>query len=136
MAKLDADQVIKKSYDDAQEALKITGTVAVSNSVGQDVIHSVEVDSADIEAVSGNYFEVVASTSATVSEIKVYDTTGATLELATGAAASEVTKIVVGPGSDQTFSVNIPAGTRVSIRSREVSAPGAGSNFIVNLIGG
>jgi len=135
-SKLDAEQVIKGAYNDAEGALNITGTVSVSNSAGQDILHTVELDSADIQGSGGSYFEVIASTSATTKQITVYDTTGSTMELAVGAAASEVTKVIIGPGSDQSFALNIPAGSRISIRSREVAAPGAGSNFIVTLIGG
>ncbi len=135
-SKLDAEQVIKGAYNDVAGALNITGTVAISNSIGQDIIHTVEVDSADIEGSGGNYFTVVASTSANATQLIVYDTTGATLEIAVGAAASEVTKVILGPGCDQTFSLSIPSGSRVSIRSREVAAPGAGSNIVLNLIGG
>jgi hypothetical protein len=67
------------------------------------------------------YVQVVASTSAAVTRVSIFDSSGETLILATGAAASEVIKLYVPPGGGE-YDLAIPSGTRVSIKALTASA--------------
>jgi hypothetical protein len=88
-----------------------------------------------INGSAGAFVTLVASTAADVKRIQVLDTTGAFLGLYTGAAASEVLKIIIGPGSDLTTDCVIPSGTRVSVRRLDSSTNVTAGNLAINFLG-
>jgi hypothetical protein len=88
-----------------------------------------------INGSAGAFVTLVASTAAEVKKIQVLDTTGAFLGLYTGAAASEVLKVIVGPGSDQTIDCAIAAGIRVSVRRLDSTTNVTSGNLAINFLG-
>lgn len=83
-----------------------------------DIVDTAYIDAAST-AIPGNATnpaELVASLSADVSRVQVFDTTGFFLEIMIGAAAAETRKFLIGPGSNETIEVTIPSGTRISVR--------------------
>lgn len=93
-----------------------------------------DASSTNIPGSAASPVEVVATLAAAVKKIQILDTTGGFFGVYTGAAASEVLKLVVGPGSDQTIDASIAAGTRISLRSMTTSAITSG-NVAINFIG-
>lgn len=68
------------------------------------------------------YTQLVASTSNATTEIEIFDSSGQTLALATGAAASEVIQIYIFPGGNGRVPLTIAAGTRVSVKAISATA--------------
>lgn len=68
------------------------------------------------------YVELVASNADVVNELFIFDSSGQTIVLATGAAASEVDKLYIVPGGNGLVPLAIPAGTRVSIKAVSANA--------------
>lgn len=79
------------------------------------------------------YTQLIASTAAAYQEIEIFDSSGQTLKIAFGAAASEVDKFLVFPGGNGRIKRNIPSGTRISIKA--VSATASVGEIDVNLYG-
>jgi hypothetical protein len=82
---------------------------------------------------TGAYVELLASTAAEYKEIHVIDTSGQTLKIAFGAAASEVDKIIVPPGGAYPIKLTIPASTRISIRA--ISSTASTGDVCIQLLG-
>jgi hypothetical protein len=144
---LDPGNVIKQVYDPASESIKanITGSSGpieiVANTpipveiggVGTvDVLLSIEVPFSSIPDSASAPFELIASLSKQARTIKVYDTTGETMQLRTGAGAGTLLYLT-GPGDDASTTVTVPVSTRISLRSNGV-APTAGS-FLITITG-
>lgn len=68
------------------------------------------------------YLQLIASMANAVSRIALWNTSGSIIRLATGAAASEVDAVYVGPGGAVVYDVEIAASTRVSIRALDQTA--------------
>ncbi len=150
ITKLDYEQVIQNSFDEPNNALRvtgnfsstatasITGVVSVTGEVltdeDLDVFSNNNINSSGINSVTGNYLQIVASTASAIRQIAVYDTTGSSLSIAKGAASGEINILYTGPGDSGTYPVQVPAGSRISIRSLESTAPSTGANIIVRLI--
>lgn len=79
------------------------------------------------------YTTLIASTAAAATRIEIFDSSGETLLLAFGAAASEVDKIYILPGGNGSILLTIPVGTRLSIKA--VSANASTGELTVNLYG-
>jgi len=129
MSQLDPGQIIKLVYDSATEAIKVADANATN-----DILASYEIDFSDIDGSGGSLYEVTAATSDDVKQILLYDTTGISISLYTGGSGSETLKTLVGPGNDMVLPIQIPSGTRLSIRATGSSAPSAGKFYIL-LIG-
>lgn len=80
-----------------------------------------------------SYSELVASLSAAVSEVEIYDSSGKTLVLATGSAGSEVNKIYIMPGGNQKIPLTLASGTRVAVKA--VSEAATYGELVVNFYG-
>lgn len=65
---------------------------------------------------TGAYVQLVASTSDTTNHVHIFDSSGQTLVLATGAALSESNKLYIPPGGISA-DLTIASGTRVSIKA-------------------
>lgn len=109
-----------------QEALDV-------NLAAKDVTEFVRNDYTSTSVTTGAYVQLIASTSADISKMQIFDSSGQTLVIATGAAASEVDKFYVFPGGNGDIDVNIPSGTRISIKA--VSATADAGEIAINLIG-
>jgi hypothetical protein len=145
---LDAPQVIVHSFDEPNNAIRVDGigtagavtiegtgpsgevTVIVSNATGLDIVASYNIP---YTSLTTSYFQVVASTAAAVSKIANYDTSGETIELALGGSGSEVVKMILGPGNDQYLDIDIPAGSRIAVRT--VGSNASAGSLVLNLIG-
>jgi hypothetical protein len=73
-------------------------------------------------ATTGAYLQILASTSAAVGRIEIFDSSGQTLVLATGAMGSEVNLIYIFPGGNGQTNVSIPSGTRLSVKAISANA--------------
>jgi len=76
------------------------------------------------------WLQLAASISSTVNFIEIFDSTGFTARLGTGAASSEVDLLLDVPGGNGHIPVFVNAGTRVSMRP--LVAPPAGSEVVIN----
>jgi len=76
------------------------------------------------------YTQLVASIATATKEIEIFDSSGQTLYLATGAPGSEVDQILIFPGGNGRVRLIIPLGSRVSIKS--VSATASDGEIDVN----
>jgi hypothetical protein len=79
---------------------------------------SVRNDYSSVNVLTSAWVQLIASTAAEIDLLTVFDSCGQTLELGTGAAASESRQLIIPPGGvDGQFQLRIPAGTRVSVRA-------------------
>lgn len=76
------------------------------------------------------WVELIASLAADVSEIEIFDSSGETLELGTGAGAAETRLIYVTPGGNERVPVSIASGTRISIQA--VSGDALVGELVIN----
>jgi hypothetical protein len=66
---------------------------------------------------TGAYVQLSAALTATCTEIEIFDSSGQTLQLATGAAASEVPFLNIFPGGNGRVPAYVPAGSRLAVRA-------------------
>lgn len=101
------------------------------------VVETLFVDTASttINGSAGALVQVVASTAAAVKKMQILDTTGAFIGLYVGAAASEVLKVIIGPGSDQTIEHAIPASSRITVRRLDSTSNITTGVLAINFIG-
>jgi len=78
---------------------------------------------------TGAYVQLVASTTLATKEIEIFDSSGQTLVLATGAIAAEVDQMLIFPGGNGRVKLAIPAASRVSIKAISATAD-VGENSI------
>lgn len=81
---------------------------------------------------TGAYVQLVASTAAEINELDVFDSSGETLVFAVGAAASEVDQFYICPGGNGKISLNIPSGSRLSVKA--VSANATVGELLINCL--
>lgn len=96
------------------------------------------VDTARNDYSSGNvttsaYTQLVASLGSACKEVEIFDSSGQTLLLATGAAASETDQIYIIPGGNGRVPLSIAASTRVSVKA--VSATADSGEITINFYG-
>lgn len=94
-----------------------------------------DTSSTNIAGSASSPTQVVASTAAAVKKLQILDTTGAFIGLYTGAVASEVLQLVIGPGSDQTIEHSIPASTRISLKRLDSTTAVSSGIVAINFIG-
>ena len=68
------------------------------------------------------YVQLVASTANIINSLDVFDSSGQTLVFAVGAAGVEVNKFYIFPGGNGKVSLNIPAGSRLSVKAISANA--------------
>lgn len=79
-------------------------------------------DYSSVNVTTSAYTQLIASTANEYQEIQVFDSSGQTLKLATGAPASEVDKIIIPPGGTLPIKLRIASGTRISIKALSATA--------------
>lgn len=79
-------------------------------------------DYSSVNVTTSAYVTLVASLTSACTEVEIFDSSGQTLYLATGAAASEVNQILIFPGGNGRVPLAIAAGTRVSIKAVSATA--------------
>lgn len=102
-------------------------------SAALDVTEFIRNDYTGTNVTTAAYVQLIASTASDIKKMRIFDSSGQTLVIATGAAASEVDKFLVFPGGNEEIEVNIPAGTRISIKA--ISATADSGEILINLIG-
>lgn len=108
-------------------------TVSVTQASGRSVVTTVRNDYSSVNVTTGAWVQLVASLSATVNMIEIFDSSGQTLEIGTGAVASETRLIILTPGGNGQVPVTIASGTRVSIRA--ISATASSGELDINFYG-
>jgi len=98
-----------------------------------DVIEFARNDYTSTSVGTGAYVELVSSTSAEIKKIQIFDSSGQTLVIATGASSSEVDKLYVFPGGNGDIDVSIPASTRISIKA--ISDTANAGEISINFLG-
>jgi len=77
---------------------------------------------ASTPVTSAAYVQLVASTTSAANMIEIFDSSGETLYLAVGAAASEVDQLIIIPGGNGQVPIAIPASSRISVKATSTSA--------------
>lgn len=105
--------------------------VSVSNNdVSETIYHSYESTPVD----TTTWQEIVAALAAAAVKLQIFDSSGELMELGIGAAAAETRKLLITPGGNGLIDVQIPAGTRLSVRA--VSAAASVGFLAINVIEG
>jgi len=101
-----------------------------------DVSETIINDYGTTPVTTGAWVQVLAATANKTVKANIFDSSGCLIELGTGAAASEVRKLLITPGGPGMIEVQIPAATRLSVRAVNTSVSGnATSGFLaINLI--
>lgn len=89
---------------------------------GKGVVTTTRNDYSSTNVTTGAWVELIASTASIINEFEIFDSSGETLELGTGAAAAETRLILVFPGGNGRVPVRIASGTRISIRAVSATA--------------
>jgi hypothetical protein len=104
----------------------------LTSPVTKNVIEAVRIDYSVTPVTTLAWTQVIAATSASVEWMDIFDSSGETLEIGTGAAGAEVQLGYVIPGGNSLYNV-IPAGTRIALRA--VSNNATVGEFVVNMFG-
>jgi hypothetical protein len=107
-------------------------TVPASSTIS--VVDKLRHDYSSVNVTTGAYVQLIASTTGTIRKLEIFDSSGRTLVLATGAAASEVDLLYITPGGNGTITVTIASGTRLSIKA--VSANATAGELVLNTYNG
>jgi hypothetical protein len=76
-----------------------------------------------VNVTTAAYTELIAATAAAINVLNIFDSSGQTMILATGAAASEVDLLFIPPGGfNAPMEIAIAAGTRLSIKALSANA--------------
>lgn len=128
-----------------QTALAVSGSVAISNFPASQAVTSsspsfsaaskVLVDFAATNVTNAAYVQILASLAVTTKTIQVFMSSGQPLLLAIGAAASEVDTAYLLPGGNGLLNVQIPAGSRLSVKALPAAATVIEGTLIINVMG-
>ena len=106
----------------ATDKVDVSGSSVTATVALLDTSEFVRNDYSSVNVTTGAYVTLIASTAFAVKRMQVFDSSGQTLKIATGAAASEVDRFLVFPGGNGDVDIAVPAGTRISIRAVSASA--------------
>lgn len=120
-----------------QTSIPVTGSLSSVKLSVVDLLDAniLDASSTNIPGSASSPVQVVASTASAIQALQLLDTTGAFIGVYTGAAASEVLKLVMGPGSDQTIEHAIPAGTRISLKRLDSTSAVSTGIVAINFLG-
>lgn len=104
--------------------------VKPGSQVGRSKVELIRNDYSSTNVTTAAYVQLVASTSAAINLLDVFDSSGETLVFATGAAASEVNQFFIYPGGNGRIELSIPAGTRLSVKA--ISATASVGELVIN----
>jgi hypothetical protein len=94
----------------------------------------VRLDYSGTNVTSSAYVTLQADTGSTaIRQVNIFDSSGYTIYLAFGAAASEVNKIMICPGGPGQIPLSIPANTRLSLKA--VSTSATAGEIVVSFFG-
>lgn len=100
----------------------VTSNTLNTNTVGKTVVTSARNVYSSTNVTTSAYTQLVASLGNTVNAVEIFDSSGQTLWLATGAAGSETNQIYIYPGGNGFIPFSIPVSTRVSIKAVSATA--------------
>ena len=112
----------------------VSGRLIFSSGGGEQVKEFVAVDLFATPAPSATYLEIISSSTDSATSVQNKNTSGAPIEIATGAALSEVGYCVVASGESLKLPCSFPAGTRFAAKSI-VSSDADDGFLIVHLLG-
>lgn len=122
------DDAITELQSIVSELQSINGATKLS------VKDKVNLNYASTNVTTSAYVEIVSSTSDDIYKFTSFEGSGQGMILATGAPSSEVDLLYIPPGGiDGEVTVNIPAGTRLSIKA--INATASSGRFIANFMG-
>jgi hypothetical protein len=101
--------------------------------LGYTVVATARRDYSTGSVTTGAWVELIPSLGSQAQDIEIFDSSGQTLEIGTGAAASEARLFIVMPGGNGRIPVRIASGTRISIRA--VSGTANVGEICINLYG-
>jgi len=130
-AKVTACDTTGKATESKQDSI-ITELQSILAEQALDVVEFARHDYSS-PVTTAAYTELVASTSSDIKELQIFDSSGQTLVIAIGAAASEVDKLYIFPGGNGNIKAIIPSGSRISIKA--VSATADAGELSVNFLG-
>lgn len=78
-------------------------------------------DYSSVNVTTAAYTQITASSASTINKIQIFDSSGQTMVIAVGAAASEVDQFYVFPGGVE-IDLTIPASSRISIKAISANA--------------
>jgi hypothetical protein len=114
-----------------------SGALIVSGSSGVPVLTTKFLKRNDYSGTSvttGAYVQLFALTSAAVKALQIFDSSGSALVLAIGGSGSEVDSLYIFPGGNgDVFGVDIPAGSRVSVKAVDTNA--TSGQLLINFFG-
>lgn len=104
--------------DTGNTSLASIDTKLTTNRQGRSYADSARLDYTGTNVTTGAWVQLIAATAADINELLIFDSSGQTMELGTGAAASEARKLIIPPGGlSHAVSLRIASGTRVAIRA-------------------
>lgn len=98
------------------------GAVLTPAAAGASGANFVRNDYTSTNVTTSAYVQLVASTAVEIHSLEIFDSSGSTLKIAIGAAASEVDQFLVFPGGNGRRDIVIPAGQRISIKAVSATA--------------
>ncbi len=101
---------------------------------GRTAQNRARIDYSSSSVTTSAYTQLLASTSAIIQEVEIFDSSGQTLVLATGGVGAEADQVYVLPGGNGRIPLYIAASTRVAIKA--VSATANSGEISVNFYGG
>ncbi len=107
----------------ASTTLRVVNASDSPSSGGRTYADSVRKDYTGGSVTTGAWVQLIASTAATGNCMQLFDSSGVTLELGVGAAASETRVLIIPPGGlDACVPLKIPASSRLSVRAVSATA--------------
>lgn len=101
----------------------LTDTTGRLKLAGRTYADSVRLDYSGTSVTTGAWVQLIASTASASTCVTLFDSSGRTLELGTGAAASETRVLIIPPGGlDGCIPLAIASGSRVSVRAVSATA--------------
>lgn len=114
-------------------SVSIIGGVTVSGNVtitGKSPVDHIRYDYTGVSITASAYTQVTASIGGTCNEVDIFDSSGQTLVLATGAAGFESDQIYIVPSGNGRIPLKINSGSRVSLKA--ISADASTGEFDLN----
>jgi hypothetical protein len=113
------------------EADPTTGALAVTTATATKTMSYKDRHDYTVNVTTAAYTELIASTAAAIYVLNIFDSSGETMILATGAAASETDLLYIPPGGfNAPMEIYIAAGTRLSIKA--LSATATSGEIVLN----
>lgn len=93
-----------------------------THELGKTSVTSIRNDYTSTSVTTSAWVEIVASLSADVQEIEIFDSSGQTLELGVGGSGSEARQLYILPGGNGKVPLRIASGARVSVKAASATA--------------